>query len=81
MNGELFKAILSMDAYNRGNNKGININLLESAGQFIGNSQIFQESDIDEDTSGVNKGFYAIAHEYEGETVISCRGTDALPQP
>ena len=76
---ELFTAILSMDSYNRGYDAGI-AGLGES-GQ-IGNATILTRVD-----SGISNeqhlewqaaGFYAVAYQWNGETVISYRGTDNL---
>jgi hypothetical protein len=76
MNSALMKAILAMDAYNRGYNEGISsLGGLETE---IGNFTIIQQSDTAEDSDGVNASFYAIAYEYDGEVVISYRGTDDL---
>ncbi len=67
---ELMVAILAMDAYNRGYNPGITL-----SGTEVGNAAIrditvplqeWQDAD-----------FYAVAYEWNGETIISCRGTDS----
>lgn len=87
INSTLMKAILSMDAYNRGYNPGIRIS--ENA---LGSAKIIQttidgiqtnldsaiirnpitKERLDDDIS-----FYAIAYDYNGETVIAYRGTDS----
>ena len=79
MNSELFKAILAIDAYNRGYKASVSI-----SGSQIGQATL--ELDSSElGTIVVNGveigrdeaiGFYAIAYNYNGETVISYRGTD-----
>lgn len=87
MNPILMKAILAMDAYNRGYNPSIkfgdetNGNSIDDKDILIGNAKIFANSsslvnaqgnaNIDDDIS-----FYAIAYDYNGEKVISYRGTD-----
>ncbi len=83
----LMKAILAMDSYNRGYDPSIkfgnesNGNSVDDNGILIGNARIFANSsslvnaqgraNIDDDIS-----FYAIAYDYNGEKVISYRGTD-----
>ncbi len=81
MNSTLMKAILSMDAYNRGYNSSIKFgsDIRDSEAingvTKIGNATIHrsQNSQLAEDIS-----FYAIAYDYNGEKVISFRGTDQL---
>jgi hypothetical protein len=68
---DLFLAILSMDSYNRGYGQGM---ILE--GNSIGSANISVQSDIDEESPEVAAGFYAIAYNWNGKTVISYRGTD-----
>ena len=58
---DLFLAILSMDAYNRGYREGIAG--LGGVGSGIGNATITQQSDTGESDPGVVAGFYAIAYE------------------
>lgn len=88
MNSNIFKAILSMDSYNRGYNAGIDLrardangNVIsdDSIGQYIGSALVTKESDIAQNSSGVEAGFYGIAYSYNNETIISYRGTDQLP--
>lgn len=69
---ELMKAILAMDAYNRGYDQGI---IYE--GNAIGTATVTQQSDIDPDGAAVAAGFYAAAYQWNGETIISYRGTNA----
>lgn len=67
-------AVLSMDSYNRGYGEGIvGLGGLNSQ---IGSATLVDESDIAENSVGVNAGFYAAAYEVDGEIVISFRGTD-----
>ncbi|PZP55644.1 MAG: hypothetical protein DI586_06160 [Micavibrio aeruginosavorus] len=69
---ELFKAILAMDAYNRGYDAGID--LPNSIGSKIGNASVIRTRGED-DAEAI--GFYAIAYQLAGgEKVISIRGTD-----
>jgi hypothetical protein len=76
MNSEVFRAILAMDSYNRG--YGANVNI--QASLQIGLANIIQleslgitESDI---AGWQSVGFYASAYSWNGETVISYRGTN-----
>ena len=81
---QLMMAILAMDSYNRGYDEGITE--LGGLGTKIGNATIIDESDILDNSAGVNAGFYAVAYNVGGtmvegvlpggETVISYRGTD-----
>lgn len=79
ISSELFLAILSMDAYNRGYNAGIGgpDGLGSSNGTGIGNASITAASDSSENSAERAAGFYAVAYEWQGQTVISYRGTDA----
>jgi Ca2+-binding RTX toxin-like protein len=90
INPTLMKAILSMDAYNRGYDAGIKFgnlsgnNSIDTASVTIGNATVITSSGIlieagnrlDDDI-----GFYAIAYTYNGEKVISYRGTDDFNGP
>lgn len=82
MNTELFKAILAMDSYNRGYGQGINFGInTDAVGITIGNATVLNNSSILKASDGVTRldipeGFYAIAYNYNGEAVISYRGTD-----
>lgn len=88
MSNDLLKAILSMDAYNRSYNQGI-----ELTGTTFGGVTIIKDSEdlgfkldsngnqvLDAEGNPIRKdadiGFYAIAYEYQGEVIISYRGTD-----
>ncbi|WP_236759713.1 calcium-binding protein [Agrobacterium tumefaciens] len=73
---ELFLAILSMDAYNRGYNRGVVDGGLGGVGSSIGTATVTLQSDTLTGTPGVDAGFYAIAYKWGTETVISYRGTD-----
>ena len=64
-----------MDSYNRGYNAGINL-----TGTQIGNGTIvIDSSNVSLNLNDQAIGFYAIAYSYNGETVISYRGTDNPP--
>lgn len=82
INNDLMKAILSMDAYNRGYDAGIEFHSPnETIGKQLGNYTITDHSSALLDTGGSPNidddiSFYALAYEYNGETVISYRGTD-----
>lgn len=80
MDDKLFKAILSMDAYNRGYGAGIKFGNLagnvsdDSAGIRIGNATIYKNKG---DADAQAAGFYALAYQLSGgEKVIAYRGTD-----
>lgn len=78
-NAELMYAILAMDSYNRGYNVSINVEGTSVGSATISNDSLILNSDTN-DSNRVDQGagFYAIAYSYEGETVISYRGTDEL---
>jgi len=75
---DLFKAILSMDSYNKGYNEGIRyVEGSAVVGTYLGVAKIVQQSDIQTGTSGVNAGFYALAYQLpDGAVTIAYRGTD-----
>lgn len=76
MNRDLFLSILAMDSYNRGYGEGLgNLEAVPHVTR-LGNATIIQQSDTDSGDPGVDAGFYAIAYDWNGETVISYRGTD-----
>ncbi len=78
MNDTLFRAILSMDAYNRGYNPGIS-NLSDAPPSAtstvrIGSAIVFNSRG---DAEAQSAGFYAIAYQMaDGSKVIAYRGTD-----
>jgi Ca2+-binding RTX toxin-like protein len=71
ISADLFKAVLAMDAYNRGVNAGINV-----SGSQIGSALL--RSDLLPSGSS-EASFSAQAYSWNGETIISYRGTDILP--
>jgi len=76
----LYKALLAMDAYNRGYNRGLE--LPDEAAPKVGNASKYRDSsillDADSDRRDIPAGFYAIAYDLNGEKVISYRGTDEV---
>jgi predicted alpha/beta hydrolase len=75
---DLFKAILSMDSYNRGYNEGITLESGSAVvGTYLGAAQIIQQSDFLTGSAGVNAGFYALAYQLPDDSVtVAYRGTD-----
>lgn len=75
MNRDLFIAILSMDSYNRGYGQSIREDKL--GGNRVGDATILTFSS--EVSAGWEAaGFYAIAYKWDGETIISFRGSDSI---
>jgi hypothetical protein len=72
MNRNLFLAILAMDSYNRGYEPGIR-GLSDDLGSAIGDASVIAGSN---GASARSAGFYGIAYNWNGETVISYRGTN-----
>ena len=72
MNDELFKAILALDAYSRGYDKAIRITGNDTQ---LGTAQFVGQSSIAANSPEIDAGFYAIAYNYDGQTIISYRGT------
>jgi hypothetical protein len=70
LNYNVFTAILAMDSYNRG--YGVNVEGLPITGQ-IGTATIL-ETELP--AGSVEAGFYASAYEWNGQNVISYRGTN-----
>src|SRR5262245_23041982 len=70
--GTLFRAILAMDAYNRGYNAGLKI----SSSQKIGLADLKIAMG---DEPAQSAGFFAQSYQLGGETIIAYRGTDVLP--
>ena len=69
---ELFYAILAMDAYNRGYGAKLP-NLSDATGTQLGDAKIIGASG---GKGSQDIGFYALAYDWNGQTVISYRGTD-----
>jgi Protein of unknown function (DUF2974) len=70
MNRDLMLAVLSMDAYNQGYNAG-----LTNVGSYIGFAHVIDVT-TRADAEAVSASFAAVAYDWNGETVISFRGTD-----
>lgn len=78
ISNDLFLAILAMDAYNRGYGAGMGDPNTGLPGTQIGNATI--RFDIDLPAGAQPASFYAQSYTWNGQTVISYRGTDqALP--
>ncbi|MFB0613000.1 hypothetical protein [Aurantiacibacter poecillastricola] len=81
MNRDVFLSLLALDSYNRGYGQNVLLNEGDStanqnkAGRRIGNATILTDAN---DPEGVAQaaGFYAIAYEWNDETIISYRGTN-----
>ena len=65
---DLFLPILALDSYNRGYNEGTKI-----GGTQLGTATITRQK---VDSGWQALGFYATSYDWQGETVISYRGTD-----
>jgi hypothetical protein len=80
---DLFLAILSMDAYNRGYNSGMGDPNAGLAGNLLGNATIGRATNANSEPDAVSASFFAQAYTWHGQTVISYRGTDnfAVDQP
>jgi hypothetical protein len=79
MNRDLFLTILSMDSYNRGYGRGIKFTIGESTadrtdfGAKIGNATVLS---IDLPGGSKGAGFYALAYDWNGQTIVTYRGSD-----
>lgn len=79
MNRDVFLSLLALDAYNRGYGQTVLLNQGDSTtgqdevGRFLGSAQIIEQR-INSEAQAA--GFYAIAYDWNGETVISYRGTN-----
>jgi ribosome modulation factor len=70
-------SILAMDAYNRGYDPGI-AGLSDDVRTKIGNATIEARSSSLPGSDEVSAGFYALSYTWNGQTVISYRGTDDI---
>ncbi|KUO51367.1 MAG: hypothetical protein APF82_11020 [Sphingomonadales bacterium BRH_c42] len=77
MDREVFLSLLALDSYNRGYNAAVGD--LDESGS-IGTATI-RPFEPDEQDGWQAAGFYAVAYEWNGETVISYRGTNDLLDP
>lgn len=78
ISSDLFTAILAMDAYNRGYNSGLGdaANGLGGIGSQIGNAIVSSDTRILGTNVAQAASFFAQAYSWNGQTVISYRGTD-----
>ena len=84
MNRDVFLSLLALDAYNRG--YGQNVLLYpgdsttdqDEAERTIGSATVLN---VDLPAGSIDAGFYAIAYEWGGETIISYRGTNVPGDP
>jgi hypothetical protein len=81
ISANLMMALLSMDAYNRGYGAGINdagSNDQDGLGEagFVGNAHILSRPSEIDYSAWQAAGFYGVAYDWNGQTVISYRGTD-----
>jgi Ca2+-binding RTX toxin-like protein len=82
MNPNVFRAILAMDSYNRGYAPSVRIDLSGTSpiGRWIGTAEIINDSTNAIALATTRRvGFYASAYSWNGETIISYRGTNADP--
>lgn len=81
MNRDLFLAILSMDSYNRGYGRGVKLNSSDAdyandeIGARLGAASVTAQIITEEAQAA---GFYAIAYNWNGETIIAYRGSDNI---
>ncbi|MEO5707983.1 MAG: hypothetical protein ABIT10_02650 [Alteraurantiacibacter sp.] len=69
----MFLSLLALDSYNR--RYGQNVGGLSNVGQ-IGTATILTDSVVSLGFATQDSGFYAIAYQWNGQTVISYRGTN-----
>lgn len=75
MNRDLFLSILAMDSYNRGYNARLNDLKIVPGQTQLGLATILDDKG---NLAARNASFYAVAYSWNGEIVISYRGTDSL---
>jgi len=79
MNPTVFLSLLALAAYNRGYDESFILgsrgdgDVENEAGRRDGNAEVLN---IDLPAGSVSAGFYAIAYEWDRETIISYRGAD-----
>lgn len=73
MHRDVFLSLLSMDSYNRGRLPGVNGIPI---GNNLGTASVIAHSDNVLGLAALGSGFSATAYNWNGETVISYRGTD-----
>lgn len=72
LSNNLFYSILALDAYNRGYDAKLP-GLSDAAGTQVGDAKIITAAG---DKAAQDIGFYALAYDWNGKTIISYRGTD-----
>ena len=72
MSPDVFKTILAMDAYNRGNRQGVKVSYTE-----IGNVLVLRKLISRLDSSSSNTECFATSYIRNGQIVIFFRGTDS----
>lgn len=76
MNRNVFLSLLALDSYNRDYNVGLELN-----GDELGNAQVIDVINVIGQSKYLEwqaAGFYASAYNWNGETIISFRGTDNI---
>ena len=79
MNREVFLSLLALDSYNRGYGQSVLLRDGDNAvgqnelGRLIGTARVSAQNITQ---SAQQAGFYAIAYEWNNETIISYRGTN-----
>jgi hypothetical protein len=76
ISNELMLAILAMDSYNRGYGEGLKIEAGGASTTQIGNVTISDASNTAADSPEVLAGFFAQSYTWNGQRIISNRGTD-----
>lgn len=81
MDRDVFLSLLAMDSYNRGEDRNVFANGSaideDEENEKIGSATII---DVPLPAGSIGDGFYAIAYNWNGETIISYRGTNE-PSP
>ena len=78
MTRDLFLAILAMDSYARGYKASLKISGSDNIGTRLGDATISAHASDDPANDPYKSDFYAVAYKWNGETIISYRGTDNL---
>jgi len=82
MNRGVFLSLLALDAYNRGYGQGVFVQNGDNpvgqaeTGRRIGQARVTTQSTVLGGSEAREAGLYAIAYDWNGETVISYRGTN-----
>ena len=87
MNRDVFLSLLALDSYNRGYGRNVFVTGASAeaneTGRWLGNAEILTDSVQEIGADAQAAGFYAIAYEWNGETIISTpssswRGSNGL---